>query len=291
MSEAPRSRLGGADYIDALVSGLPAPQREEHLIMLLQGFFDDSGSHPESGWYVLAGFISTTGNWKRFSDEWSASLSKDPAIDYFKMSEAHRLTGEFEGWPRPLRDQKVLELAEVAERFAVARIAAVVNQADYNRFIKGVSPWAELDDPYFMLFNQIIVLTAQFIKHLEDRQYPELDFSQTEVDFVFDDQGKIGLNALGWWDVLKQALDKDLVRILGSSPIFISDRKVLPLQAADLYAWHARHVFEGGDITGTRTAAVISTLKKVPPYGGQVTGEQMRDSLPELIAISEKYRT
>jgi hypothetical protein len=264
--------------------------RDGHWLMWLQAYFDDSGSHPESGRFVLAGFISTAGNWKLFSDAWEVALQRSPTIEYFKMSEAYSLTGQFEGWPGPLRDQKVLELAEVIEKYAVARIAAVVRQQDYNAHIKGVSPWQELDDPYFMLFDQIIVLTAQFFKNLEDRQYPELDFSNVEIDFVFDDQGKVGLRALGWWDVLKQAIDPRLVRFLGSPPIFGSDRKILPLQAADLYAWHARHVFEGGDVTRTRTQAVINTLQKIPPYGGHVTAEQMRDSLPELIAISNKYR-
>lgn len=258
--------------------------------MLLQGYFDDSGSHPSGGWYVLGGFLSTAGNWKRFSDAWDEALRKDPAIEYFKMSDARNFEGQFSGWPSALRDQKVFELAEVAEKYAVARISAVVLQQDFNQYIKGVSPWRELDDPYFMLFYQIIVLTAQFIEKLEQRNYPDLDFSEAEIDFIFDEQGIIGLNALGWWDVLKQALDPKLARFLGPSPIFRSDRKVLPLQAADLYAWHARHVFEGGEDDSVLTKAVINILKNVPPYGGHVTGEQMRQSLPELIAISERYR-
>jgi hypothetical protein len=141
--------------------------------MILQGYFDDSGSHPDGDWYVLGGFISTAGQWQRFSDTWTLALMREPAIDYFKMSEAHNLTGQFKGWPAPLRDQKVLELAEVIEKYAVARISAVVNQGDYNQHIKDVSPWQELNDPYFMLFYQIVILTAQFIQHLEDRKYPE----------------------------------------------------------------------------------------------------------------------
>ncbi len=239
---------------------------------------------------MLGGFLSTAGNWKRFSDAWDEALRKDPAIEYFKMSDARNFEGQFSAWPSALRDQKVFELAEVAEKYAVVRIAVIVLQQDFNQYIKGVSPWRELDDPYFMLFYQIIVLTAQFIEKLEQRNYPDLDFSEIEIDFVFDEQGFIGLNALGWWDVLKQALDPKLARFLGSLPIFRSDRKVSPLQAADLYAWHARHMFEGGADDSILTKAVVNILKNVPPYGGHVTGEQMRQSLPELIAISEKYR-
>jgi hypothetical protein len=258
--------------------------------MHFERYFDDSGSHLEAAWYVLGGFLSTAGNWGRFSDAWEGALGKEPRTEYFKMSEAHNLTGQFDGWPIRLRDQKVFELAEVVERYAVARIAAVVSQEDYNNHIRGVSPWQELNDPYFMLFYQTIVLTLQFIENLEKRDYPGLDFTDAKIDFVFDEQGKVGVNALSWWEVLKEALDPNLVRFLGSAPIFQSDRKVLPLQAADLYAWHARYMFEGGDTTGIRTQAVIKTLQKVPPYGGHVTGEQMRQSLPDLMAISERYR-
>lgn len=255
--------------------------------MLLQGYFDDSGSHPGGGWYVLGGFLSTAGNWKRFSDAWQEVLQKDPAIGYFKMSEAQNFDGQFKRWPAPLRDQRVFELAEVIDKYAVARIAAVALQKDFNEHIRGVSPWRELDDPYFMLFYQVIVLTADFLQKLHEKT--GLDVSTAELDFIFDEQGGIGLNALGWWDVLKQTLDPKLARFLGSPPVFRSDRKVLPLQAADLYAWHTRNVFERGD-DSMRTKAVINILKNVPPYGGHVTGEQMRQSLPDLIAISDKYR-
>lgn len=260
------------------------------ILMILRGYFDDSGSHPEGGWYVLGGFLSTEGNWQQFSMAWASVLRQEPAIDYFKMSEAHNLNAQFDGWPAPLRDRKVLELAEVAEQYAVARLACVVNADEYKSHIKGVSPWQELDDPYFLLFYQCIVLTARFIGELEKRHYPDLDFNAASIEFVFDEQGKVGQNALGWWDVLRQALEPSLDRFLNTAPTFGSDRSLLPLQAADLYAWHARHVFAGGNVNATRTAAVINVLQKVPPYGGHVTAEQMRQSLPELIALSKKYR-
>ena len=37
------------------------------------------------------------------------------------------------------------------------------------------------------------------------------------------------------------------------------------------------------------TSAVVQALRRVPPYGGFVSGEQMRQSRPQLIAISEPY--
>jgi hypothetical protein len=255
------------------------------MIMLLQGYFDDSGSHGGEGIYVLGGFLAPSVSWPRFSAEWQNVLNKEPTIDYFKMSEAISLRGQFDRWPRPLRDQKVLEFAEVAERWAVARISAMVFKEDFDVHIKGASPWSELDNPYFLLFNQIIVLTVSFIQELGKRT---LDISEAKVEFVFDEQGRLGRDALGWWDVLKQALEPEKTQLLGAPPEFASDKRQSPLQAADLLAWSVRNVAEGGE-SSVLTNAVVQTLKKIPPYGGFVSGEQMRQSLPELIAISEPY--
>jgi len=253
--------------------------------MLLQGYFDDSGSHGGEGLYVLGGFLAPSVSWPRFNAEWHGVLKKDPAIVYFKMSEAISLRGQFDRWPSPLRDQKVFELAEVAERWAVARISAMVWKEDFDAHIKGASPWRELDNPYFLLFDQIIVLTVGFILELGKRA---LDMSNAKVEFVFDEQGVLGRDAVGWWDVLKQALEPEKGQLLGTPPEFGSDRLLLPLQAADLLAWSVRNVVKGGE-SSVLTSAVVQVLRRVPPYGGFVSGEQMRQSLPQLIAISEPY--
>ncbi|MER9944783.1 DUF3800 domain-containing protein [Mesorhizobium sp. M0092] len=253
--------------------------------MLLQGYFDDSGSHGGDGLYVLGGFLAPDVSWARFSAEWQQALAKEPAIDYFKMSEAISLRGQFARWPAALRDQKVFELAEVAEKHAVARISAMVYKQDFDAHIKGASPWRELDSPYFLLYNQVVVLTVNFIGELGKRS---LDISGATVEFIFDDQGLLGEDAVSWWEVLKQALAPEQVQLLVQQPSFGSDKRQLPLQAADLLAWSVRHVAEGGEAS-VLTGAVVQRLKRVPPYGGFVSADQMRDSLPELAAVSEPY--
>jgi hypothetical protein len=253
--------------------------------MQLQGYFDDSGSHGGQGLYVLGGFLAPSVSWSGFKGEWQGVLNQDPDIAYLKMSEAISLRGQFDAWPGRLRDQKVFELAEVAERWAVARISAMVWKEDFDAHIKGASPWRELDNPYFLLFYQIIVLTIGFMLELGQGT---LDIGAARVEFVFDEQGALGRDAVGWWDVLKQALEPEKTQLLGDPPKFGSDKQLLPLQAADLLAWSVRNVVEGGE-SRVLTSAVVQVLRRVPPYGGFVSGEQMLSSRPELIAISEPY--
>lgn len=253
--------------------------------MLLQGYFDDSGSHGGDGLYVLGGFLAPSVNWARFNTEWQQALKKEPAIDYFKMSEAISLRGQFERWPAALRDQKVFKLTEIAEKYTVARISAMVYKQDFDAHIKGASPWRELNNPYFLLYNQIVVLTVNFIRELGQRSP---DISGAKVEFIFDEQGSLGEDAVSWWEVLKQALSPEQVQLLDQQPSFGSDKRRLPLQAADLLAWSVRHVAGGGEAS-VLTGAVVQRLKRVPPYGGFVSADQMRDSLPQLVAISEPY--
>jgi hypothetical protein len=165
------------------------------------------------------------------------------------------------------------------------RISAMVWKEDFDAHIRGASPWRELDNPYFLLFNQIIILTAGFVQELGKTA---LGTSDAKVEFVFDEQGVLGRAAVGWWDVLKQTLEPEKAQLLGAPPEFGSDKRLLPLQAADLLAWSVRNVVEGGE-SSVLTSVVVQALRRVPPCGGFVSGELMRQSRPQLIAISEPY--
>ncbi|WFU43476.1 hypothetical protein QA640_14100 [Bradyrhizobium sp. CB82] len=106
-----------SELIDALVSGLPAAEQEAHRLMVLQtGYFDDSGSHAASEYYVLAGFVAPVSDWKFVADEWARILNEE-GLAYFKMREAMAMEGEFKrGWTVPLRDQLILKLVGLIEK-------------------------------------------------------------------------------------------------------------------------------------------------------------------------------
>src|SRR6266851_757494 len=89
------------DHIRALVSGLPSDKCKRRLLMPFQAYIDDSGSEPQSPVFVLGGFIAPHEKWASFSEEWQAALDQDPKLEYFKMTEAAHLGGQFSrrrGW-------------------------------------------------------------------------------------------------------------------------------------------------------------------------------------------------
>lgn len=119
----------------ALVSGLPSGLREAREFMALQAFVDDSGSEPQSPVMVLAGHISSTARWLSFADEWREALLKPPGLAYFKASEAMGRGGEFsarKGWDDDARNARVIELADIVQRFATASISVQLMRSDWQ---------------------------------------------------------------------------------------------------------------------------------------------------------------
>ena len=199
--------------------------------MMLQGYFDDSGSSRRESVFVLGGFVSTAEKWRAFSDDWKTKLEESPGLDYFKMSEAASLNGEFgRGWNPALRDQRVFELAEIIARHALVRVDSWCYREPFDDTIRGIVDLPEFQDPYGLLFYQLVFAIITY----------RLGNGGVKCDLIFDEQGKVlPSRMLLYWEFAKSfAPSPDRMPILETqpAPIFRSDRRFLPLQAADLYA-------------------------------------------------------
>jgi hypothetical protein len=210
--------------------------------MVLQtGYFDDSGSDAGSWWYVLAGFIAPVEQWKSFSIEWAEILKREE-LSFFKMSHAMAMDGQFRrGWTVPLRDKVILELVNVVEAINPWRIESMVDRRLFDTFVKGLLQTDTFADPYFMLFYQIVLSAAANAERID---------WNANCEFIFDEQGKLGDNAISKWEWLKENIDGlgtvDFCRHLGSPPIFRNDVISRPLQAADMFAWLIRDCMSKG---------------------------------------------
>lgn len=58
-------------------------------------FVDDSGSGGDSPYFVLAGYAACESAWTTFLPHWQSVLDLPPKLEYFKMSEAESLKGQF----------------------------------------------------------------------------------------------------------------------------------------------------------------------------------------------------
>jgi hypothetical protein len=185
---------------------------------------------------VLAGYIAPAAVWADFSKEWQTRLDQ-AGLSRFKMTEM-RHKQEIAGW-----FYRAIEESDVT-----AAISCAINTAELVEAVKEF-PWPpdvadtpELENPYYFAFKAITDLTAQHQKDLGIHE---------PVDFIFDDESeKSRLD--GMWDLLKFSSAPKFRKYMGDEPSFQKDENVLPLQAADLYAWWIRKWEQEGLIDWAR---------------------------------------
>ena len=67
------------------------------------------------------------------------------------------------------------------------------------------------------------------------------EFGITEkVDFIFDEQMRLSDQVQSIYAEVLNKMEPSLAEFMGGRPIYGDDRNLLPLQAADLLAWHIR---------------------------------------------------
>lgn len=229
-----------AEPVLALVSGLPRGEREGRLFMVLQAYVDDTGNSPNEYTFMLAGFVAPSEAWAKFCDDWQSLIDRPPGATYLKTTHAYSLRLEFhkrKGWTRKLRDAFMLDAADIIRAHVHESVAVWARRGHFDKHLKTLAlPYARdaADHPYFLCFYHLILSVAAL--HSLGKPQP--------CDFIFDEQSKLGENALSWWGMFKHFAERgsttDFTPFLGSPPTFRDEKKFKPLQAADFYAWHMR---------------------------------------------------
>lgn len=197
---------------------------------MLKAFFDDSGSDGTGPICLIAGYIASVDSWCKFSDEWEVALESAPRIKYLKMAEAEGHRGEFAGWKQSDIDSKLIKLAKIIRRHVIGAVGSMVGCRVYEQVAKGRLP-ETIDHPYWPCFIGVKLTTLMLYRE---------HCLGGKIDVVFDQQGigyerRGNLIHEGW----KEAIEQDYLDVLGGLE-FHDDREVLPLQTADMIAWHLR---------------------------------------------------
>jgi hypothetical protein len=212
--------------------------------ILFKTHIDDSGNtdHRSDGThFVLAGYLLPVKHWESFADVWAYQLAQPPQVKCFKMRQCESgKEGYFAGMAEEFRLCKLRDMAKVIAHFAPMAFTTHLRHDEYKAIVAGkVHP--KLDSPYAILFYQIIRLVHEW-QIDGNKKNPAMGFHP--VDFVFDEQGQVGTRALRWYPALKANVREPYKRMFGALPEFKDDCLVVPLQAADILAWHIRRRLE-----------------------------------------------
>jgi hypothetical protein len=199
---------------------------------VLQVFVDDSGrgENADNPVFVLAGYAGRVRNWEAAAEELQRIMSKRPKLAYLKGKEAAALNGNFAGWTVEQRDSRLAEMVAVLRKHRMIAISIGVAYDDFNRILR--KPKGVMTQPYPMMFSHVVVwMLDSAVKNP----------SREKIELVFD-QGLIGRerNIIAAYEGMMDRLPKEMIDLLVSRPRFEDDKCLLPLQMADLLAWHSR---------------------------------------------------
>jgi hypothetical protein len=270
-----------------LVSGYAPGKRENRFMVVLvdpQLVADASGNDPLSPFFVFGGFIAPAAQWAAFSEDWQTALDLPPKLDYFKMTQAANMSGEFDpdkGWTEQKRDDRIITLARIIRHHASVRVSAWIRRSDYDTHIMSLPvPRRHLgiDSPYVMLVNQLVMAIAVM---------GDQHGIMSPCDYIFDTEQGFDEEIFVAWPNIKWLLQmsarSDIAQFVGERPIYRDDKTFLPLQAADLYAWQVRNfITENNKVPNQTIRVPANRTLRVFDGMGQINREYSTDEVVRL---------
>lgn len=249
--------------------------------MILQLFFDESGygqtARDEA--FIFAGFLGTVRTFETMDDDWRSLLRKRPTLTARGFK---NLLRRKRNSPRVTEFVDVLAACENIHRVSVTipRVAfekAVISEIPKWRNRLDAQAVALVENEYFFGFYTIISnILLPMVASLKDRGRLEVIYDEQiqEADKVES----------GYEEFVKQTPEaKQFVR----KPRAGSDEDFMPLQAADLLAWHMHREFIKRQHGEQHDDLVWKALTELPSYPALVLGD---GDLRKIVAWDELER-
>jgi hypothetical protein len=223
----------------ALLLGFPASvPPERRLLLILTGYFDESGTHGAAEAISVAGYLSTPDRWVLFEQEWNQALA-DFGIAYFHMADfangapASKGKPGYDTWTPAQKEERFDRLAKIINDHILVSVGYSFSVPRYRAIFSAAAKRAG-GGAYGIAANCCFMEMAKFIRESAN---PE-----AWVRYIFES------GAQGTGEVLKNfqlnvrlPQQKEYYRTLALS--FEDKRKFCPLQAADILAYELYRYF------------------------------------------------
>ena len=196
---------------------------------MLVSYFDESGTHETSTSLAVGGFIAPEPQWRKFEKDWRRAL-REEGLSYTHMNELENLKGPFADWDRSRMQRFQRRLLDVIKDHATHGDAATMRSADYEKLVLA-DPDPELPKKVGTMYERCAAKSMELSYKWALDKYPK-----QRIHFVFEKGQRVG--ALTAW------FDRERRQYPLLDPLEFADKKeILPLQAADIFAYEAwKHV-------------------------------------------------
>lgn len=202
---------------------------------VLLGYFDDSGTHDETGQLPgsevtgVAGYISTVPRLAKFDKEWCRTL-KDFGVppEKFHAFDLQFKKEWFHDWDADRETDFVEKLTSIINRHTMFGVAGFVLAKDLAQMPQAFRD--EVKHPFFIGFNSVVhsFYKGPFVPELKNRR---VNFFFEQMKAFFDDEVI---------KIFSHLREVKMGHVLGQITMGGEKKNMLPLHAADLAAYHLR---------------------------------------------------
>jgi len=246
----------------------PPQHRGRNLMLILNGYFDGSGTHADSKVRTLCGFLGELSAWQDLIDRWMVVLGNpewpNRPRELHMFDCAHGL-GDFDGWSYA---QRLALVGDCVNVVTDSRIFAVGSGAYTDIFSQiGIDNMILLESerlgqPLDLVFQYCVQQIAHWTK---------TEWKDEKVGLIFDEDNKPEADTYLDHHRYYKASAKYGAVLAGIG--FDSSEQVLPLQAADLlaygtYQWALKQRFPLDEPDFSAIPAFERMIKNMKADGG-----------------------
>ena len=218
------------------------------LMGILSSYFDDSGTDAGSRTAVVAGYVGSDFQWKRFADRWTTALAAEH-VSVMRRSSLENFKGEFlTGWNDSRRTAFVKRLHSIIKTCTYSAVAAVVVKEDFERVMPR---WVHelMGGPYgWCAFMCVFAM----------RGWCQEKNHSGPVNWIFESGTEGAQQVMQMFQAIEFAGLKENYQV---GALAFAGKEVKPLQAADLVAYetfkHAENqILDQGRLRKQRGSAI-----------------------------------